>query len=38
VYLKKDLIKKGLITSEDVDDDEYDYEYVIEEEHEYEHF
>lgn len=30
--MKKDLLKKGEITSDDVDDNEFDYEYVIEEE------
>jgi hypothetical protein len=31
-------MKKGIITNEDLDDEEFDYEYVIEEEHEYENF
>lgn len=30
--MKKDLLKKGEITSDDVDDNEFDYEYLIEEE------
>ena len=37
VFLKKELQAKGELSSEDIEDDDYDYEYVIEEDVEYEH-
>ena len=38
VYLEKELKSKGKLMEEDIDEDEYDYEYVIEEEVIYEHY
>jgi len=37
VFLKKQLLAQGEITEDDVDEEDYDYEYLIEEETEYEH-
>lgn len=38
VFLKKDLIKSGGLRQEDIDEDDWEYQYVIEEEVKYEHF
>ena len=38
VYLEKQLKSMGKLQEEDIDEDEYDYEYVIEEEVIYEHY
>lgn len=37
VFLKKELLAKGELTEDDIDEEDYDYEYLIEEETEYEH-
>ena len=38
VYLKKDLLKEGIISEDDISNDDFDYEYVIEEETYYQHY